>query len=341
MALCLELILHTILSLMKRIFPIILLCLFTLTSFKEDPNQARLDYIENWKDEAIYQMYAHKIPASITLAQGILESRSGLSRLATDGNNHFGIKCHNDWDGGKIYEDDETKNECFRKYKSAKESFEDHSQFLLKKRYEPLFKLKTDDYKGWAKGLRECGYATNKQYADLLIKIIEDNSLHEYDKIGMEHIKKDKAPKREGGNSDKGKSKNKDNSKDKGKKDASKETDLPTEINIGNNYAIEVSANRVKFVVAKGGETLESIATEFEMSPWQIRKYNDLEKGVSFNEGEIIYLQSKRNKAASSAPATYTPQAGENLRDISQKFAIKLKSLKKMNEGRWEIVRLK
>lgn len=329
------------LSLMKRILPIILLGLFTLTSFKEDPNQARLDYIEKWKDEAIYQMYAHKIPASITLAQGILESRSGLSRLATDGNNHFGIKCHNDWDGGKIYEDDETKNECFRKYKSAKESFEDHSQFLLKKRYEPLFKLKTDDYKGWAKGLRECGYATNKKYADLLIKIIEDNNLHEYDKIGMEHIKKDKAPKREGGNSGKGKGKDKEKSKDKEKKDPKQDSDLPTEITIGSNYSVAVSANRVKYVVAKGGESLESMATEFEMSPWQIRKYNDLDKGVLFKEGEIIYLQPKRNKAAASAPATYAPQAGETLRDISQKFAVKLKSLEKMNEGKSGDVRLK
>jgi LysM repeat protein len=326
---------------MKYRFLLVLACFFCLTSFKEDPNQSRLEYIEKWKDEAIFQMYTHKIPASITLAQGILESRSGLSRLATDGNNHFGIKCHNDWDGGKIYEDDETKNECFRKYKSAKESFEDHSLFLLKKRYEPLFKLKTDDYKGWAKGLRECGYATNKQYADLLIKIIEDNKLHEYDKIGMEHIKKNKAPKREGGSTDKGKKKDKDKSKDKGKKDSSEGTDLPTEINIGNGYPVELSSNRVKYVVAKGGETQEGIASEFEMSPWQIRKYNDLEKGMTFVEGDIIYLQPKRNKASSSSPATYTPQAGETLRDISQKFAIKLKSLEKMNEGKSGEVRLR
>jgi len=324
---------------MKRRFFIYVLVFLSLVSFTGDPNQARIDYISQWKDEAIYQMYVHKIPASVTLAQGILESRSGLSRLATEGNNHFGIKCHNDWSGGKIYEDDETKKECFRNYKTAKESFEDHSLFLLKKRYEPLFKLKTDDYKGWAKGLRECGYATNKKYADLLIKIIEENDLHECDKLGMEFIKKGKMPDRKESKTKKEKRKEKENNNEEGKgKGKAKErdeeqTETPRSINIGSDYTVTLSPNRVKYIIAKDGETHYSLADAFDMNVWQIRKYNDLEKGNAIKEGTIIYLQPKRNRMDSSAPSTYTPEAGEDLRTISQKFALKLNSLQKLNEG--------
>lgn len=122
-------------------------------------------------------MVTHGIPASITLAQGILESRDGNSRLAKEGNNHFGIKCHSDWEGKRIYEDDDQRNECFREYRNARESFDDHSDFLKKKRYSSLFELDITDFKGWAKGLKECGYATSPEYAKLLIRIIEENDL--------------------------------------------------------------------------------------------------------------------------------------------------------------------
>lgn len=139
-------------------------------------------YIDMYKEIAQNEMKLYGIPASITLAQGILESGSGKGRLSIEANNHFGIKCH-DWTGAKIYHDDDKKQECFRKYKHAKYSFRDHSLFLTeRKRYSALFTLKKGDYKGWAKGLRAAGYATDKKYPQKLISLIERYNLHEYDK---------------------------------------------------------------------------------------------------------------------------------------------------------------
>jgi LysM repeat protein len=142
----------------------------------------RQTYIDTYKDIAIREMKIYHIPASITLAQGILESGDGQSRLATKANNHFGIKCHNGWTGGRIYHDDDKKGECFRKYKHAEESFRDHSEFLsTRSRYASLFELDRTDYRAWAKGLQKAGYATSKTYASTLIKLIQQNELHQYD----------------------------------------------------------------------------------------------------------------------------------------------------------------
>lgn len=140
-------------------------------------------YIQNYKDIAMEEMRVYKIPASITLAQGILESASGKGRLAIEANNHFGIKCHG-WKGDKIYHDDDKRQECFRKYSHAKSSFEDHSKFLTtRSRYSGLFKLKQQDYKGWAKGLRAAGYATDRKYPEKLISLIERYQLYRYDQM--------------------------------------------------------------------------------------------------------------------------------------------------------------
>lgn len=140
----------------------------------QNKSNSTQDYINTYTKIAIEQEKQYGIPACITLAQGILESGSGRSRLATEANNHFGIKCHNDWKGKKIYKDDDKKNECFRVYDNAEQSYIDHSLFLVgKKRYAELFQLKITDYKGWAKGLKQAGYATNPKYPQLLIDIIE------------------------------------------------------------------------------------------------------------------------------------------------------------------------
>ena len=140
----------------------------------QNKSNSTQDYINTYTKIAIEQEKQYGIPACITLAQGILESGSGRSRLATEANNHFGIKCHNDWKGKKIYKDDDKKNECFRVYDNAEQSYIDHSLFLVgKKRYAELFQLKITDYKGWAKGLKKAGYATNPKYPQLLIDIIE------------------------------------------------------------------------------------------------------------------------------------------------------------------------
>jgi len=145
-------------------------------------NMSRSEYIERYKREAISQMKKYNIPASITLAQAILESADGNSELAKNSNNHFGIKCHSSWEGEKVYHDDDEEGECFRAYDNIEQSFEDHSKFLLKERYADLFKLNIEDYKSWARGLKKAGYATNPDYAKHLIRIIEDNDLSQIDK---------------------------------------------------------------------------------------------------------------------------------------------------------------
>ena len=153
---------------------------------KKNPklNKHTLNYIRNYASIAVNEMHLHKIPASITLAQGILESGNGKSDLASKSNNHFGIKCHTGWKGQKVYHDDDAKGECFRKYQYVETSYHDHSAFLTKrKRYAFLFNYRTRDYKKWAKGLKKAGYATDKKYPNKLIKIIEDYKLYEFDKV--------------------------------------------------------------------------------------------------------------------------------------------------------------
>ena len=149
-------------------------------------------YIDQYSSIAKDEMKAHKIPASIILAQGILESGMGYSRLAKEGNNHFGIKCHKDWSGEKIYHDDDEKGECFRVYKNVASSFRDHSLFLKnRQRYSPLFKMKLSNYKGWAKGLKKAGYATDPGYAEKLISLVERFELMRFDsKIFKRQIEK-------------------------------------------------------------------------------------------------------------------------------------------------------
>ncbi|MCC5918404.1 MAG: glucosaminidase domain-containing protein [Cryomorphaceae bacterium] len=168
----------------STLFSLIGFLIFTQSAFGQ--NEDRLEYIRKYKDIAIQEMIKYKIPASITLAQGILESGNGTSRLAKEANNHFGIKCHLDWEGKKIFHDDDEKNECFRKYKTPEESFRDHSLFLVERgRYKALFDLEITDYKGWAKGLKKAGYATSPTYADVLIRIIEDYQLYVYDAMDI------------------------------------------------------------------------------------------------------------------------------------------------------------
>jgi len=146
-----------------------------------------LDYINRFKDAAMKEQKLYGIPASITLAQGVHESGSGRSRLAVEANNHFGIKCHTAWTGARIYHDDDSDQECFRKYNDATYSYRDHSLFLTeRKRYSDLFELDVDDYEGWAKGLRKAGYATDRRYPEKLIAIIEKYNLHHYDEIAMD-----------------------------------------------------------------------------------------------------------------------------------------------------------
>ena len=169
-----------------RLKTVFLSVLFGVTSFllqAQGVSQQYLNYIERYKGMAVDQMLRYKIPASITLAQGLLESGAGTSTLARKANNHFGIKCGRAWKGPYILQDDDARNEKFRKYRSVEESYEDHSRFLQQARYSSLFELSPKDYKGWARGLKRCGYATNPRYASLLIDLIERYDLDQYDII--------------------------------------------------------------------------------------------------------------------------------------------------------------
>jgi LysM repeat protein len=323
-----------LLSEMRRILLFCLSIMLSLGAFAEEKKYTRQEYIASWKDEAIYQMAVHHIPASITMAQGILESGDGNSRLAREGNNHFGIKCHQDWSGERIYEDDETKGECFRSYNHARESYEDHSAFLQRKRYESLFKLDADDYKAWARGLKECGYATNPNYPQLLIKIIEEFNLAEFDKTGLNHIKKKSTPHRPNDpaipanvGTDVAAHDNKKHDKKSGKKQGTQEE--RTSITLSSGREIKISDNGIKFVATKAGETPQSIADDLDMHVMFITKYNDFSGSETFKSGDRVYLQPKRGHGSASE---HTVKSGELLRDISQKYGIKLKKLRKYNQ---------
>ena len=265
-------------------------------------NQNYQNYINQYKDLAIEQMLKYRIPASITLAQGLFESGAGLSELARKGNNHFGIKCHG-WQGRAVYHDDDAKHECFRAYNSPGESFEDHSKFLSRQqRYSRLFNLKITDYKGWAHGLKACGYATNPTYATKLISIIELYKLYRYDKAH---------------NYDKFMARHSSNNK--------------AERNRGRLHTIK-TYNKNYYLVAREGDTFKSIGKETEISWRKLAKYNERDKNDVLHAGDIVYLKKKRTKAEKTyKKRLHTVKQGESMYDIAQKYGIRLKSLYKMN----------
>lgn len=319
---------------MRYSFILLLFLCFTSSSILalDDDKLTRSEYIDMWKEEAIYQMVLHKIPASITLAQGILESGDGNSELARKANNHFGIKCHSDWKGKRVYHDDDKKGECFRHYKDAHSSFEDHSEFLLKKRYESLFTLKITDYKGWAKGLKACGYATSSKYAGLLIKIIEENDLTRFDKIGQNHIKKGTTPERSRYLEEEeviAQKEEKKPKKENGRKNKGGDNGKLDDVSLVAGRAVKLSDNRIKYVIVKSGDNFEKLAEELDMMPWQLWKYNDLDKNAVLQEGSLLYLQPKRRNAKTSY---HTVSEGESLWDISHRYGVKIKQICKYND---------
>lgn len=253
-------------------------------------------YVEKFAPLAIEEMQRSRIPASITLAQGLLESGNGNSRLALHGNNHFGIKCRKEWTGETIREDDDAPQECFRKYASPLESYRDHSEFLMKgKRYAFLFDLELTDYKSWAKGLKSAGYATNPRYAEILITTIEKNNLQRFDVMKppahvSEEIVKEKA------------------------------AELKTEV--------KLVINRIPATVAAKGESYASIALANDLRVWQIYKYNDLDKTATLAAGDTLYLKPKNYKGAIE---TIIMGANDNIHIIAQRYAVKESRVRKLN----------
>lgn len=255
-------------------------------------------YFDQYKDMAIDQMRRYHIPASITLAQGVLESGAGRSELAVKGNNHFGIKCHG-WSGRGVYHDDDRDNECFRAYNSAAESYEDHSKFLSSSsRYSSLFKLKQTDYKGWAYGLKSCGYATNPRYAIQLIDIIQLYKLYEYDE---------------------------------GKKGGRPSLGPSSGGQIFTHRVYEFNKNY--YVIAKAGDTYRTIGAEMDVSYKKLAKYNENDRNAVLDEGDFVWLEKKRRNAPKEYKnRPHIVKEGESMYTIAQRYGIRLKHLYKMND---------
>lgn len=287
---------------LKSIVCILFIGLAVCPLMGEGLSRQYLDYIERYKDMAVDQMLRYKIPASITLAQGLLESGAGTSVLARKANNHFGIKCGGVWKGPYILQDDDARNEKFRKYRSVEESYEDHSRFLKQARYASLFKLSMKDYKGWARGLKRCGYATNPRYASLLIDLIERYDLDKFDKYKSSKLHYDY------------------NSIDM---QLNNET-LPSHLVYRNNDNY--------YVIARSGDTFDLLAEETGVSARDIRRFNELPKGYQIQAGDVLYLERKRKKAAKKyKDVPHVVQVGESMYTIAQRYGIRLESLYDMN----------
>lgn len=317
-------------------------------------------YIDKYASLAVAEMYRSGVPASITLAQGMLESRNGLAELAAKGNNHFGIKCHTDWTGKSMKVDDDKKGECFRVYDDAYESFKDHSDFLrYRPRYQFLFDFDITDYKAWANGLKKAGYATDPQYASKLIRIIEENSLSQYDsktpsQMGVavvettegdviveesSEVELPKAAKK----SKKVKVKKVRKASGKASSDLIIEEipESPSVLsepraaaNEGMVYSLDRKVfvqNGVPFVYANDGDTYETIAAEYHLFKKEILKFNDLTVSAELPEGTVVYIQAKKNQTRRGLDKYIVERDDENLRDICQQYGVKMKSVIKMN----------
>lgn len=288
-------------------------------SYTVTGNSPQHKYIAKYADMAVRERVRAGVPASITLAQGMLESGNGQSELAVKANNHFGIKCH-DWKGAKTYYNDDRRGECFRKYKDVEDSFRDHSDFLrYRDRYKFLFEFDVTDYKSWAYGLKKAGYATDPAYPQKLIRLIEEYDLDQFDKKTSSIHRQVKQ---------------------------SEETPLETPLQLetpkplsrekgGSLYSLSLSRqlysqNGVPFVYSAEGETYAGLAKSYDLFFKEILRYNDLDKDKELLPGTVVYLQPKKSKASRHVDK-YITEGGENLRDISQRFAVKMKNLMKYN----------
>ena len=273
----------------------------------------RKAYIEKWSSVAVSEMNRSGVPASITLAQGILESGSGKSELALKGNNHFVIKCH-DWKGETIHFDDDRKNECFRKYPHAEASFRDHSDFLrYRDRYKFLFDLESSDYRGWAFGLKRAGYATDPKYPEKLISLIEEYNLTRFDRVKSVPV-------------------------------TPAELETPVKIRESENpsgsaadetYVFRLSRsryshNKVPFIYLGERETLADVAKSYDLFVRELLRFNDVDSPDALGPGSVVYLQHKKSRAAKRVDK-YVAEGGETLWEVSQRFGVRLKSLMKRN----------
>lgn len=291
-----------------RYFLFIIIFITTISSAVSQIS--REEYIERYQLLAIEEMNRSGIPASITMAQACLESGNGNSILSQKSNNHFGIKCKSTWTGKTVKHDDDEKNECFRKYNTVEESFIDHSDFLMNNpRYYSLFQLPPDDYVGWAHGLKMAGYATAPDYAQRLLKIIDEYQLYRLDfKMTNEQL-------------------------------ASLKHSKPRKKEVMDNLVIDpyqshpiTMRNNLKTVVVNEGDTYEILAQEFGIKAWELYKFNDHPEGYIPLKNEIVYIEAKHRKAGRKGMLTHRVEAGETMHYISQLYGLKLKPLYKRNK---------
>ena len=326
---------------MKKIFfafAVLILSKFQAQTWKNDEQ-----YIQRFAAYAVEEMEKYKIPASITLAQGLLETGGGQSRLAQQGNNHFGIKCKEDWTGKTMKHTDDAPNECFRVYDDPRQSYEDHSKFLAyRSYYTKLFSLDMMDYKAWAHGLKKAGYATNPRYAHILIDKIEKNRLYEFDKTNSKEVlyavlKMYPALKNDGVFMAKLDQKNEVSKpvtvnvpyeQTSYAKQQQKVEKIVTKAESLNSILIKSHPNEgKKFVIIPNDIDLAAISKKFQITESALMKWNEID-GNQLKKNDILFLESK---SSSGNVATYKAQVGESMHDISQKFGIKLKKLYSKN----------
>lgn len=323
-----------IMKILKTPILVVIFSLFTgLVSTQAQTHQTKEEYILKYKHIAIDHMERYGIPASITLAQGILESDSGNSNLARKSNNHFGIKCKKGWTGDRVYHTDDAPDECFRKYDSVEESYQDHADFLDQSpRYDSLFAYSATDYRSWARGLKAAGYATAPDYAQRLTKLIEDNKLYLFDEAGGEKLYADHQ-------------KAENNITQEFTAQSSVEIPTPVEGRVDpnnyrvaertfNGYSVYVN-NKTHYIIARDGDTFSRIASTFALTEKTLRKYNEIDTKSTADpiEGEVIYIERKQTRWMGNV-RKHTVRAGETLRSVAQDYAIQQKKLMRLNRMR-------
>ena len=330
----------------KTTFSLFILTTIVLATPQQGVAQERMtraEYIAKWRHIAIDHMETYGIPASITLAQGLLESASGNSELARKSNNHFGIKCKSTWTGDRVYHDDDAKGECFRAYATVEESYEDHADFLnANKRYDSLFSYATDDYQSWAHGLKAAGYATAPDYAERLIKIIEDEHLYLLDRADGMNLyddymaeKLDIAPPIASTTEQSVEIAAPAEIKDMTTAYSDRGIDPDNfRITINSHHGYNVyQTNGAYYVIAKGNDSYDSIGKLFEMSASTLRRFNDVGASTMLSEGDIVYIERKQARWQGSN-IQHTVTAGETMHTISQVYGVRINHLAKLNRIR-------
>ena len=302
---------------MRRYFTLLGAVLLSVCAFAQSPQQR---YIDTYSSIAVEEMLRSGVPASITLAQGLLESGAGMSKLAVEGNNHFGIKCHANWTGRSMRYDDDRRNECFRVYDSAEESFRDHSDFLrYRDRYKFLFDFDPTDYTSWAYGLKQAGYATDPKYPAKLIKYIEDYDLARFDQLTEEEVSALPEPPHK--------------IEEPVAVPASGRGGQPP---VAEEYHFALSRqlyslNGVPFVYSVEGESYRSLAKAYHLFKGELLRYNDLKSEEPLYPGSIVYLALKKKQAPEGLEKYIVSEDGEDFHNICQRFAVQEKSILKLN----------